>query len=144
MQDGDPADWESMRRMSMGYGASFTLGIVALPFAGTVLGGLKLLRSGGNPIDALDGTGLICFILAYGPVFLIRLVLWKRSPPRLRAAVRTFLTIVECLVAAAGIIAMALVIGTPDAPGSLVWFALCGLFCSGMGLLWVFRYRDEL
>ena len=136
--------YESMRRMTMGYGASFSLGMVALTFTAFALGGLRLFRAGGDPVDATEGVGAACFALFFGPLFLIRLVLWKRSPPRVRDAVRTFLVIVECVVAAASLLPIVLVFRTPDAPTFVVAFAWLAALCGGMGLLWVLRYRNEV
>ena len=133
-----------MRRMSMGYGATFSIGIVALPFAGIALGGLYLQRQGRDPTDAFNGSGLVCFVLMFGLAFLLRLILWERSPPAVRDATRSFLGIVQCLLAAASLLTVVLALSEPGLPGSLKAFSVLALFCSGVGLLWVFRFRREL
>ena len=136
--------YSSMSRMSMGYGASLTIGLVSLPFLGIALGGIVLLARGGDPLDAINGSGLICFIAAYALLFLMRFILWKRSPPAVRNAVRMFLTLVLVSLFVATGYTLVRTVEQTEVPGWLLYVVALAALCQIGTVLWVVHYRREL
>lgn len=130
--------------MSMGYGLTFGLAIVSLPLLGNAIQGLSLLRHGGDPLDALDGVGLICFVAMFGLGFLLRLVLWRRASDPVRYAARTFLTVILCLFLIATGYAIIRAWAQRDVPGWLEGCVVLATLCQIATLSWVFHYRREV
>ena len=141
-QDAYPA--ESLRRMSRGYGVSLAFGVVSITFLGFCLSGLYFLRHGGDPMNALGAPGLTCFVSGFALLFVHRLILWKRTSPRLRNLVRDGFRCLFALLLLLSALAVLLVILQPAAPGFIIFFTVAAVLCQIGTVLWLFRYAGDL
>lgn len=131
---------------SKAYAITLSLACVGLPFLGIGLGGELIALSGGDPIDALDVDGMVMFILAFAMSFSARLMFWPPVPAKLRAFVRTTISVVFAISFVASVAGVILIWKIPAALNDKeipIIFSVLALLCQPCTVLWLLRYRTE-
>ncbi len=136
------------RRPSPGYLASLAIGCTGIAFLGVALGAAYKLRYGGDPMDAVDHSGLYAFGFAYAPAFASRLIFWDKVSAARQDLVRGAISLVFGLTLLATLIAILVAFaekgGGTGAGGWLVtWFTALAALSQIASVLWLVRYRQE-
>lgn len=131
-----------LRPIPAGYLLSLGMALVSLPCLGIGLGGLLIQRRAGNPLDAMNGVGFVCFVAAFGVVFAMRLIFWPKAPPALRAAVRGAITLLLCTLLAASAYAVFVAATTSNADGTSFYFVVLAALSQIGTVVWLLRYRS--
>lgn len=131
-----------LRPIAPGYLFSLVMALVSLPCLGIGLGGLLIQRAGGNPLDAMNGVGFICFAAAFVVLFAMRLIFWPKAPPGLRVAVRTAITLLLCALLTVSIYAVFVAATTPNADGTSFYFVVLAAVSQIATIFWLVQYRN--
>ncbi|MBB6253245.1 hypothetical protein [Nitrospirillum iridis] len=102
------------RRPSPGYLLHLALAAVAITFLAIGLDGALKIRAQADPMEAMDGVGLVGFLFSWLLVFGFRLIFWARVPAQSQNLIRGLLTLVLCAEVIAAVIALLLAMTQPD------------------------------
>ncbi|MDE1150609.1 MAG: hypothetical protein PW843_29010 [Azospirillaceae bacterium] len=130
------------RRPSPGYLFHFALAAVGITFLAIGLDGSLKLRAGADPMDAMDGAGLVAFLFSWLLVFGFRLIFWGKVPAPGQHLVRTVLIGIFAVEIVCAVAALALLF---TGPGSVLVtvFTLAGVLCQISTIVWLIRHRQE-
>ncbi|TWB21734.1 MULTISPECIES: hypothetical protein [Nitrospirillum] len=134
------------RRPSPGYLFHLALAVVGITFLAIGLDGSLKLRAQLDPVEALDGAGLVGFLFSWALVFGFRLIFWGRVPSQTQGLVRLLLSAIFAVEVVATIVALGLLFTQPGGVGGSVLvtvFTLAAALCQISTIIWLLRYRKE-
>ena len=136
-------------RPSGPYLAALGFGVTAIPFGIIALRAISLMQAGRDQTMALDTSSMPAAVLAYGLLFLDRIVFWPKASAALRAGVRWAIVLV--LVASLVLTSADIVLlfstsaGRPAAASVQLapWFTTLAALCQVAAAIWLVRYRKD-
>ena len=130
---------------SPGYLYSLCFGCLGAFFLSLAISGALVARNGGDPESTVKIPGTIFFILAYVPLFAMRLIFWPPASPSLRVFVRRFITLVFVATVIATAVSIFMTVSVAGAKdfGMFIYFTVIASLCQIASVTWLVRYRQE-